>query len=74
MGRHLGVLSDSLDGKEGLLADGRILLVGKLLLQGFDGPADGASHVSFRIVEILVGRMKWAAKKICRVNCVLAAT
>jgi hypothetical protein len=39
------VLGDGLDGQEGLLTDGGILLVGKLLLESLDGP-DSASHVS----------------------------
>jgi hypothetical protein len=38
MGRDLGVLGNSLDGVERLLADGSILLVGELLLDGLDSP------------------------------------
>jgi hypothetical protein len=39
------VLGNGLDGKEGLLTDRGILLVGKLLLESLDSP-EGTSHVS----------------------------
>ncbi|KUI57464.1 hypothetical protein VP1G_10889 [Cytospora mali] len=39
VGGNLGVTGNGLDGTQGLLADGGILLVGELLLQRLDGPA-----------------------------------
>jgi hypothetical protein len=38
MSRDLGVLGDSLNGVERLLADGGILLVGELLLESLNSP------------------------------------
>ena len=51
MGGDLRVLSDSLDGAEGLLASGGILLVGELLLQRLDGSKNGV-HMSAPILQI----------------------
>jgi hypothetical protein len=40
------VLGNGLDGQKGLLADGGVLLVGKLLFESLDGPGFRDSHVS----------------------------
>jgi hypothetical protein len=48
------VLGDGLDGQEGLLADGSILLVGQLLLESLDSP-EMASHVSSSYSPIFFG-------------------
>lgn len=43
------MLSNSLDGVERALPDVGILLVGELLLEGFDGPVEKGGQQLFRI-------------------------
>jgi len=54
MGRDLAVLGDGLDGGKSLLADQGILLVVELLLESFDRPVGGGSHVSSTFSKFLV--------------------